>query len=381
MPTPYLHFSSVQHRQEGLSLIELMVALAISLFLLMGISYIYTGSKQTYRVEENLARMQESGRLAFEYLSRDIRQAGDFGCASKGPAYMAGGSAAACAWPSATVPTVICTLGGTGCSDLSYNQPVSGYEATSSSAWSPSLPTGLGANGGTDVLTIARTANPCEDSGGADSAITIDKDPPGGNAANIGVNLTGTALTTCIQPGDVLVASDCKNTAIFQACAVNSSGIITHDTGNNGGCSSPAYGNTCKDWGNNYKGGTIRKVVRNIYYVKNDPDGIPTLYRKNIKNVEQALVPNIENFQLKYGVAPTADDYPADYKTANNVSDWSLVKSVRVEILVRSPDNSITTETQKLYFNDADYTPTDKRLRLALSSTTGVRNRTLLSTK
>ena len=371
MPTPS-YFS--WKRQIGFSLVELLVALAISLFLILGVSWVYVGSKNVYRVEENLARMQESGRLAFEYLSRDIRQAGNFGCAALATAYQAGGSAAACNWPGTTTPTTICTLNGTGCADIGANQPIFGYEGK--------LADGTTASTDSDSILITLAGNPCEGSGSSNGAVTIDKDPPGGNAANIGVNLSGSTLTNCVKPGDILIATDCKNSAIFQACQVNTSGIITHDTGNNNGCAAPAYGNSCKDWGNNYKGGSILKLTRNAYFVKNNPDGIPSLYRKNmVSNTEYELVPYIEKFQIRYGIAATVDDYPNKYDTANNITDWTLVKSVRIELLVRSPDDSISTDIQSLYFNGSTFTSTDKRLRLVMGSTVGVRNRTLLSTK
>ena len=364
-------------RSGGFSLVELLVAMAISLFMILGVSYIYVGSKKTYQVQENLARMQESARLAFEYLSRDVRQGGDFGCASLASAYQAGGSAAACAWPSATVPTVVCTLGGTGCATVGANEPIHGYENVTATI------TALGITplSGTDVLELSRAGNPCEGTSSSVSAITIDKDPPGGNAANIGVNVTGTDLANCVQEGDILIASDCKNSVVFQACEVNSSGIVVHSTGNSGGCASPAWGNTCKDWGNNYKGGSLLKLSRNAYYVKNDANGIPTLYRKNlVTNAEFALVPYIESFQVKYGVAATKTGYPTGYQTASGITDWSLVKSVRIDLLIRSPEGNLTTDIQKIYFNSATVTPTDKNLRLVVGSTIGIRNRTLLST-
>lgn len=361
-------------KDAGFSLVELLVALTISLFLILGVSSVYVSSKNVYRTEENLARMQESGRLAFEYLSRDLRQAGNFGCAALATAYQAGGSAAACNWPSATVPTTICTLGGTGCTDVGASQPIFGYEGK--------LPDGTTASTNSDSILITLASNPCEGTGSTNGAVTIDKDPPGANAANIGVNVNGSTLTNCVKPGDILIATDCKNSAIFQACEVNTSGIITHSTGNNGGCASPAYGNSCKDWGNNYKGGSILKLVRNAYFVKNNTDGIPTLYRKNmVSNTEYELVPYIEKFQVQYGVAATVDDYPNKYDIASNITDWNLVKSVRIELLVRSPDDSISTDIQKLYFDGATFTSTDRRLRVVMGSTIGIRNRTLLSSK
>lgn len=62
--------------QKGFSLIEVLIAIAIGLVLVSGIGTIYLGSHQTYRIQENSARMQETGRYALDYLGRSLRQAG-----------------------------------------------------------------------------------------------------------------------------------------------------------------------------------------------------------------------------------------------------------------------------------------------------------------
>ncbi|WP_170153658.1 PilW family protein [Alkalispirillum mobile] len=67
---------SVARQQRGLSLVELMVALVIASLLMLGIGQIYLSSSQTYRVQENLSRMQETGRFASYELKRDVRMAG-----------------------------------------------------------------------------------------------------------------------------------------------------------------------------------------------------------------------------------------------------------------------------------------------------------------
>jgi type IV pilus assembly protein PilW len=72
----------VKANQAGFSLIEIMIALLIGAFLLGGILQIFIGSKQTYKMQENLSRLQENGRLALNYLSSDIRLAGYWGCLS-----------------------------------------------------------------------------------------------------------------------------------------------------------------------------------------------------------------------------------------------------------------------------------------------------------
>ena len=63
-------------RQAGLTLLELLISLGLGLLLLTGIGTIYVGSNQTYRVQEENARIQESGRYALEVIGREIRQAG-----------------------------------------------------------------------------------------------------------------------------------------------------------------------------------------------------------------------------------------------------------------------------------------------------------------
>lgn len=62
--------------QRGLSLVELMVALVISLFLTAGVIQLFIGSKQTYRFHDALSRLQENGRLALDTMAADIRMAG-----------------------------------------------------------------------------------------------------------------------------------------------------------------------------------------------------------------------------------------------------------------------------------------------------------------
>ncbi|OAI21156.1 hypothetical protein A1359_19775 [Methylomonas lenta] len=69
-----------QRRQQGMTLIEIMIALVIGAFLLGGVLQIFVNSKQTYRMQENLSRMQENGRFAMEFLEHDLRMAGFWGC-------------------------------------------------------------------------------------------------------------------------------------------------------------------------------------------------------------------------------------------------------------------------------------------------------------
>ncbi len=65
-----------RRREAGLSLVELMVALAIGLLLTVSVITILSGSMQIFRVQGESARIQESGRFLMDTLGRQITQAG-----------------------------------------------------------------------------------------------------------------------------------------------------------------------------------------------------------------------------------------------------------------------------------------------------------------
>jgi type IV pilus assembly protein PilW len=61
--------------QQGFTLIEIMISLLLGVFLLGGVIGIFLNTKQTYRVQDGLSRLQENGRYAMEFIGRDIRMA------------------------------------------------------------------------------------------------------------------------------------------------------------------------------------------------------------------------------------------------------------------------------------------------------------------
>ena len=62
--------------QSGFTLVEVLVSLALGLFLIGGAIQLFVQSKQTYRLQDSLSRIQENGRLAMESMVTDIRMAG-----------------------------------------------------------------------------------------------------------------------------------------------------------------------------------------------------------------------------------------------------------------------------------------------------------------
>ncbi|MGH8426955.1 MAG: PilW family protein [Gammaproteobacteria bacterium] len=60
----------------GYSLVELLVALALSLFLIAGIAVMYFSTSQTYHVQQQTAQLQEHERLVATFVGSVVRSAG-----------------------------------------------------------------------------------------------------------------------------------------------------------------------------------------------------------------------------------------------------------------------------------------------------------------
>lgn len=67
---------------RGFSLLELLVALAVGLVLVLGVSQVVIGSRATQASQQAAMLLQDDARFALSKLLQDIRQAGMFGCLS-----------------------------------------------------------------------------------------------------------------------------------------------------------------------------------------------------------------------------------------------------------------------------------------------------------
>ncbi len=70
--------------QLGLTLVELMVALAIGSFLMIGAVQVYVQSQQAFKVNESIARVQETAQFAMDTIEADLRMASNWGRNSRG---------------------------------------------------------------------------------------------------------------------------------------------------------------------------------------------------------------------------------------------------------------------------------------------------------
>lgn len=70
------------HKYIGLSLIEIMVAMAIGMLLMTGTASMFISNKRIYKEQDEMGRLQENARFAMQILIEDIRMAGHAGCAN-----------------------------------------------------------------------------------------------------------------------------------------------------------------------------------------------------------------------------------------------------------------------------------------------------------
>lgn len=90
--------TAAKTRMRGVSLIELMIALVIGSILLIGALSVFVSSRNTFRVNETLARIQENARFALDIMEPDLRLASFWGRTSSS-AFLQGSATAVNAIP------------------------------------------------------------------------------------------------------------------------------------------------------------------------------------------------------------------------------------------------------------------------------------------
>lgn len=365
------------NRQRGLSLIELMIAMVLGLLLLGAVGQFYLANRATFVTQEQNGLLQESGRYALGFLARDARMAGLRGCSSR-----------------ALAPVSLLNAGGFA---FDFGNVVRGYEAsgtgvgasytlaatnptatTAYSNWSPALPSTGTTNfssfplvPGSDVLVMA-VSSP--------SGPRLSDDRSGANVKVDDVQ--------DIVAGDILLITDCQQGHIFQATNVNASSDTI--VGSNTGAYTPGNNGPISWQGPRAPWGVGSEIVRlrNIaYYVGVGADGTPSLFRESLSGtatssnymVREELISGVDSMQVTYGVDGDGNFVVDSYVVASAVTDWNQVRSVRVALLVRSPEEFLPAAGAGSFdLAGTSVTPvTDRRERRVFETTIALRNRLL----
>ncbi|RMG35290.1 MAG: hypothetical protein D6720_07520 [Gammaproteobacteria bacterium] len=340
-------------RQRGLSLVELMVAMLLSLLLLYGVVTIFMGNREAFKVQEALARVQETGRYAIQTIVRDLRQAGYQGC-DKGSAVL--------------IENILNSAADSGCSgfhpDL-FGDPVKGYDA-GSGAWSPALDiankepmTSHPPLEASDVIEI-NIAQPL--------GVTVTQQPSDDSAS------IHTSPYADLSVDDILLVTDCQKAAIFQVTnlqnnSTNRSTVVHNQT------SQACPGNASQALDKNYTGAQVLRLVNRIYYIAAGASGEPALFRIDNAGTAQELAEGVEAMALTFGVDTDGDDVvDGGFKTAANVASWGDVVAVKISLVVRSAEPRVLPANKAFSFNEGALDVSDRRLRKSFSATVALRN-------
>jgi type IV pilus assembly protein PilW len=331
----------------GMSLVELMVALAIGSMLMLGLVTTFSNSSQAQRELEKASQLIENGRYAIDLIFTDLHHAGYYG-------HFYSLEVAPAALPDP------CETSSTGNLEAALAMPVQGYRGVNGATLAAStiadidhsntceaallVPANL--NPGSDILVVRR----------ADTAI-----------------FTGTPTVN-----EVYIQSNRRTARILKG--VNASQTVdgtvvasqTVDNQNQDLRKYPGTSNT--NWAD------TRKYHVHVYFVapcsfgsgsngvcQSGDDQIPTLKRLELvsdgANTVMEIVPLVEGIEFlkfEYGIdaSPAAvnaltgqqgDGVPDSYVLAPSIAQWPQVTAVKVTILARTISETRGHADTKVY--------------------------------
>ena len=320
----------------GLSLIELMVALVLGLIVTGSALTLVLTNRQTFNATEDLSRVQESARIAFELMNRELRAAGSNPCDSSIPVFNNlvdmdanwwsnwGDLHGAEATPTATDagPGLLGYGGATAFADAAFGTTAGDRIA------------------GTDAIEL-KGAVPIT----ADNAIlTLGLGSPGTDEITV-------SSSAGVSDGDLLVICNFNNATIFRVTGVAPTRIDLSQGAGATDNNNPflARNNTAIAYD---AGAVVSRVGASRWYIgangrDTDGDGVAdgrSLFRASLVNNAGALqtsidevAPGVTDMQVGYLVAGAAD-----YADASTVANWAdeanPVVAVRVELTLEGDD-------------------------------------------
>jgi type IV pilus assembly protein PilW len=321
MNLPSKQYGFSKHHCRGFSLVELMVALVITLLLIAGISQVFLSTKKSFIVQETLARVQENGRFVIDMLSQDLRRAGHMGGIGGDP------------------------IGGT-LNEVSDN----GTCPTGDNTWGRMLDRRIFGLDDTNVSYVTGTKYACI----PDSSF-----------------LRGDILVVRYQaPWEIggLTSPTYKDNRLYLRTSLTQAKLFRGiDRANPANALSVTTGGTSE-------------VVARAYYVgpsntgSCDGKAVPALYRESLNDTgipfAQEVAYGVENFQIRYGVDTDGDNSVDQYLDSgdtglNDPDEWNSVIAAQVWVLVRSecPESGYDTTGTTYAMGDVTYDPDDTAKR------------------
>jgi type IV pilus assembly protein PilW len=336
------HFGTAPRRlARGVTLIELMVAVAVGAFLMIGAMTVFMQGQTTFRLNQSIARLQENARFALAAIEPDIRMASFYGLSTRGVRINGRAKTNApnngALWPGAS-------CGANWALDL--ENPI--VASNGAYPWPACPPTVGVAEPGTDTVLIRR----------------VNENPvaAGALAAN-----TLYVQNARFQPGQIFAATAVP--AGYIAATSQTNALITR-----------GYYIASQSSQLGLKGQTI-----------------PSLHRKSLSSnpigvIDEEILAGVEDLQIELGVdtdVPNAPNRGAvdRYVNANDpILDPAspsynpnvVILAVRIWLRVRAEDRENGfNDTTEYKYADVDFTPTAAQApfrRLLVSKTIYLRN-------
>jgi type IV pilus assembly protein PilW len=325
--------------QSGISLVEVLVSLVISLFLLGGVVQVFLANKATHKFSNALSQVQENGRFAMDAISRDLRSAGDWGCINFNPLNA-----------STINNTTITNIDNNLVGEEGYLASVHDFIANG-----PILGTNdVGGLNDSDTITMSGSKPGQVNVSAPFSATTMAYITT--NSVSLFVDGDIALITRC-GSNDLLIPQEAD---IFRVTGVDTpTNRLNHTV-----TLSQQYENDS----------TVMALQTVAYSIGAGASGEPALFRA-LFNHNQEFIEGIEDMQILYGIDTTSDAFANQYVTADNVADFRSVVSIRVMLLVRSFDNFVIDQAQTYTFNGNTITASDRRIRRVFTNTIALRNR------
>lgn len=366
-------------RQAGLTLVELMIAIVLSLVIVGAVMAVYLSSTTTYRINRDLANLQDGARYASGALSQQIRQAGFEGCLS-----------------GQIVPHNDLNPAPTGNPfPFNFTQWLQGYEYQGG-AWSSTIDPSI-----TNALLSATPAlYPDTHIGTADILVIrrADAAQAVGVYQNSAQGSAQIAISTpnLIYPGEIVLVTNCTSADIFQVTGPTNPSTSANVVHNTGATQTP--GNAVQGLSADYNTDSQLLPISTIAYVVAGPATAagtaptpPSLWSINLTDAATGvttppaqIAPDVAAMRVYYGEDTDNDHAANEYVDLATVLgiDPTLahVVSIRLVLLLATADDNLATTiapVQNFPTIGQSFLPTDRRLYRVFTVTIALRNRTL----
>lgn len=329
----------------GFTLVELMVAMVLGLIVIAGVTSVFLAGQQSFRTNNALADVQDSSRVAFELMARDIRQAGLTGCNSTNGRVTNVLSNAATSWWA------------------NWENVVHGYDDVANDPGVTGMSDPNGVAGSSSLQLIGAGLAPTATSGNYD-----------GSSASFQLHVPAPSLAA----GDVIVICTPGHAAILQISGYSqASGTINFASGSGNPGNSATYLGypataDCATRGPAEiycfpPNSLVSRLEAVDWYIGTNPDGGSSLYRLGLQNVggvptptAQEMVRNVTAMKVDY-LAPRIAGIGSQFQTAQTItanSAWQAVSAVRVTLTMESSFQRASVDSSKPIAREYSFTTT-----------------------